>query len=114
MELILVVFALFAIATPFATGFLLWRQHNIRQQLLKLTELSVQVTDGLRRDLQELKRQVEATAAPVISETRKPVEPVPPVVAPRQANYINYFHLCVPNIRFSIDAENRRGKFATG
>ena len=23
-------------------------------------------------------------------------------------------HLCVPNIRFSMDAENRRGKFATG
>jgi hypothetical protein len=22
-------------------------------------------------------------------------------------------HLCVPNIRFSMDAENRRGKFAT-
>ena len=24
-----------------------------------------------------------------------------------------HLHLCVPNIRFSMDAENRRGKFAT-
>ena len=31
-------------------------------------------------------------------------------------NIINFSHgaqLCVPNIRFSMDAENRRGKFAT-
>ena len=62
MELLLVVFALFAIATPFATVYLLWRQHQIRQRLLKLTELSMEVSDGLRRDLMELKRQVEAGA----------------------------------------------------
>lgn len=62
MELILVVLGLIAVATPFATVFLLWRQQKLRQQLLKLTELSVEVTDGLRRDLTELKRQVEASA----------------------------------------------------
>ena len=27
--------------------------------------------------------------------------------------YNEYLILCVPNIRFSMDAENRRGKFAT-
>ena len=60
VELMLVVFALFALATPFATVYLLWRQHKIRQQLLKLTDLSMEVTDGLRRDLLELKRQLDA------------------------------------------------------
>lgn len=64
MDLILVVVGLFAIATPFATIYLLWRQQKLRQQLLKLTELSMEVTDGLRRDLQELKRHVESSAAP--------------------------------------------------
>ena len=63
MELIAVVLALIVIATPFATVYLLWRQQQIRQQLLKLTELSMDVTDGLRRDLLELKRQVESKAA---------------------------------------------------
>jgi hypothetical protein len=62
LELILVVFALFALATPFATVFLLLRQRELRQRLLKLTELSMEVADGLRRDLQELKRQVETSA----------------------------------------------------
>jgi hypothetical protein len=64
----LVVFTLFAVVTPFVTVFLLWRQYKLRQQLLKLTELSMEVSDGLRRDLLELKRQVEATAgAPQIA-----------------------------------------------
>lgn len=109
MELILVVFGLFAIATPFATVFLLWRQHKLRQQLLKLTELSMGVTDNLRRDLLELRRQVEVTAtttsspggaaesrrtvvqpytekpaAPAVPVVQKPVEPVtvPPISSP--------------------------------
>ncbi len=63
MELILVVFALCAIATPFATAVLFWRLHNVRQQLLKLTELSMELNDGFRRDLLELKRHVEALSS---------------------------------------------------
>ena len=73
MELILVVFGLFAIATPFATIFVLWRQHKLRQQLLKLTELSMELNDGFRRDLLELKRQVEASASAVASATAPPI-----------------------------------------
>ena len=65
MELILVVFALFVIATPLATVYLLWRERILRQQLLKLTNLSMEISDGLRRDLLELKRQVETSAVPV-------------------------------------------------
>ena len=72
MELLLVAFALFAIATPFATVYLLWRQNKIRQQLLKLTDLSVEITDGLRRDLLELKRQVEASATARASDASTP------------------------------------------
>jgi len=71
------VFGLFVIATPFATAYLLWREHNLRQQLLKLTNLSMEVGDGLRRDLLELKRQVEAAVAAPASaaEATRPVRP---------------------------------------
>src|SRR6266567_5984580 len=68
VELILVVFALFVIAAPFATVILFVRLRTVRQQLHRLTGLSVEVTDGLRRDLRELKRQVEAlTSTPAAS-----------------------------------------------
>jgi len=53
---------MFAVATPFITIYLLWQQHKLRLRILKLTDLSVEVSDGLRRDLLELKRQVEASA----------------------------------------------------
>ena len=74
LELILVVFGMFAVATPFVTIYLLWQQNKLRQRLLKLTDLSVEVSDGLRRDLRELKRQVEASA-----KTAAAVTEVPPV-----------------------------------
>src|SRR5580692_10922117 len=94
VELMLVVFALFAIATPFATFYLLWRERILRQQLLKLTNLSMEISDGLRRDLLELKRQVETSAAPAPpaeapSHVRPPVhaqtdKTTSPVVPPAQ------------------------------
>ncbi len=93
MELILVVFALLAVATPFLTIYLLWQQHKLRQRLLKLTDLSLEVSDGLRRDLLELKRQVEASAktaapgaeaAPVHAVADKASIPVAPVVLEKQ------------------------------
>jgi len=31
----------------------------------------------------------------------------------REGRFVAFVALCVPNIRFSMDAENRRGKFAT-
>lgn len=86
MELILVVLALLAAATPFATIYLLWRQYKLRQQLLKLTELSMEVTDGLRRDLLDLKKQVETAAATphtsAVPAAHKPIETAP---APSEA-----------------------------
>jgi len=50
------------VATPFLTVFLLWRQRKLRQQLLELTELSMEVMNGPRRDLLDVRRQVEASA----------------------------------------------------
>ncbi len=89
MELLLVVFALFAIATPFVTVYLLWRQHQIRQRLLKLTELSMEVSDGLRRDFMELKRQVEALSripagSAETSVAAHPAIPTEPAAVPVQ------------------------------
>jgi len=93
VELILVVVGLFALATPFATVYLLWRQHKLRQQLLKLTELSMDVTDGLRHDLLELKRHVETTSAapatareapqPAVSGVHRKPDEATASVAPR-------------------------------
>jgi hypothetical protein len=94
VELVLVVFGLLAVATPPLTVFLLWRQHKLRQQLLKLTESSNDRNDALHRELLELKRQVAASpraadsAPPSHEETvRRPPVAMPPIaekpVAPR-------------------------------
>jgi len=56
--LIYVLFGLFALATPPLTFFLLWRQHKLRQQLLKLTDLTIERNDAMHRELLELRRQV--------------------------------------------------------
>jgi hypothetical protein len=89
------VFALFVLAIPVATIILFVRLRAVRQQLLKVTSLSVEVTDGLRRDLQELQRKVdalthagtpstEATPVHAHAETTTAVvqKPAEPVVVP--------------------------------
>ncbi len=103
--LIYVLFGLLALATPPLTVFLLWRQYKLRQQLLKLTDLTIERNDALHRELLELRRQVailpragdsaapphqdapqrtslvipvlhsEKPAAPVTSAATKPAEP---------------------------------------
>jgi len=78
LELILVLFALLAVATPPFTVFLLWRQHKLRLQLVKLTELSMELNDGLRRELLELKRQVAESPRAADSAARPHAEaPLP-------------------------------------
>jgi len=79
VELILVLFALLAIATPPLTIFLFWRQGKLRQQLTTLTELSMELNDGLRRELLELKRQVAASLATADRAAPLPVEAPPSV-----------------------------------
>jgi hypothetical protein len=85
VELILVVFGLLAVSIPFSIAYLLWRERDLRRKLLKLTELSLEVSDGLRRDLMELKRQVAASARPAEvttpphAEEAHPVTPAPQV-----------------------------------
>lgn len=61
MELVLVVFVLLALATPVLTIFLLWRQHKLQVQLLKLKESSIERNDALHRELLELRREVAAS-----------------------------------------------------
>jgi hypothetical protein len=87
VELILVLFALVAIATPPLTIFLFWRQGKLRQQLATLTALSMELNDGLRRELLELKRQVAASLATADRAAPLPVEapPSPHTVVPAPA-----------------------------
>jgi Predicted membrane protein (DUF2339) len=61
VTLILVVFGLIVVATPLLTVFLLWRQHILRHQLLRLTDATIGQIDALHRELVELKRQVAAS-----------------------------------------------------
>ena len=95
--LIYVLFGLLALATPPLTLFLLWRQHKLRQQLLQLTDLSIERNDALHRELLELRRQVavlpraaDSAAPPHIDVSQhapsvmppqigKPVAPVSPI-----------------------------------
>ena len=85
--LLYVLFGLLALATPPLTVFLLWRQRKLRQQLLKLSELSVEQNDALHRELLELRRQMAASpraaeaAAPSVSPPKTEKPPVP-VTAP--------------------------------
>src|SRR5580658_4306866 len=105
VELIVILFGLLAVATPPLTAFLLWRQRELRQQLLSLKQLSVERNDALHRELVELKRQVAAlpltldpaagsvqeasrrsfSAAPTSvtpTKTEKPAVPIAPAVEP--------------------------------
>src|SRR6202158_5378166 len=65
--LIYVLFGLAPLATPPLTVFLLWRQYKLRQQLLKLTDLSIERNDALHRELLELRRQVAVLPRPADS-----------------------------------------------
>jgi hypothetical protein len=69
VELILVLFGLIAVSVPATIAYLLWRQHDLRIKLLKLTELTMELNDGLRRDLLELKRQVASAPESVVASS---------------------------------------------
>ena len=70
MELLAVGFALLLIATPIIVAVILfWRLHTVRQQLLKLTDLTMRLNDERHRELLDLKRKVEA-----MSVVAKPAE----------------------------------------
>jgi hypothetical protein len=83
VELVLVLFAVFVVATPPLTVFLLWRQHKLRQELLKFTQSSIEQSDALHRELFELRRQVAASPrAAEVATTSVEVDPRPAVVIP--------------------------------
>jgi len=100
MELVLLLFGLLVFGTPLLTVFLWWRQGQLRRQLVKLTDLSIEQIDALHRELLELRRQVAASPrapdsvasahpeAPQFASTvmpppiEKPAPPVAPVAKP--------------------------------
>jgi hypothetical protein len=69
VELLLVLFGLIAVSVPATIAYLLWRQHDLRIKLLKLTELTMELNDGLRRDLLELERQVASAPESVVASS---------------------------------------------
>jgi len=83
VELILVLFGLLAVSVPATIAYLLWRQHDLRIKLLKVTELTMELNDGLRRDLLELKRQV--ASAPQSAVASSHAEEPHPAAAVKQA-----------------------------
>lgn len=82
MELVLVVLGLLAVSIPFATVYLLWRVGELRRRLLKLTELTMELNDGLRRELMELKRQVASPAADAAAQSHPAPHAAAPVTSP--------------------------------
>ena len=83
-ELIFVLFAILAIATPFITLILLGKYKRLRENLDKLTEENSRQHNSFQREVADLKRQISAAAhpaAPVASGlTQRPAAPAAPSV----------------------------------
>src|ERR1700719_1020384 len=84
VELIFVLFAILAIATPFITLVLLGKYKKLRENLDQLTEENSRQHASFQREVADLKRQLTAAAhpaAPVASEfTQRPGTPAAPTV----------------------------------
>src|SRR6266480_3394200 len=83
-ELIFVLFAILAIATPFITLILLGKYKRLRENLDRLTEENSRQHTSFQREVADLKRQLSAAAhpaAPVASGlTQRPAAPAAPTV----------------------------------
>src|SRR5467141_3683611 len=83
-ELIFVLFAILAIATPFITLILLGKYKRLRENLGKLTEENSRQHASFQREVADLKGQISASAhpaAPVASGlTKRPAAPAAPTV----------------------------------
>jgi hypothetical protein len=81
-ELIFVLFAILAIATPFITLVLLGKYKKLRENLDQLTEENSRQHASFQREVADLKRQL--TAAPVAGEpAQRPAAPATPAVKER-------------------------------
>src|SRR5260370_4226955 len=84
VELIAVVFALLAIATPFITLVLLGKYKKLRENLDQLTEENSRQHASFQREVAEVKRQLTAAAhpaAPVASDfAQRSAAPAAPTV----------------------------------
>jgi hypothetical protein len=83
-ELIFVLFAILAIATPFITLVLLGKYKKLRENLDQLAEENSRTHASLQKEVADLRRQLGAAvhaAAPVAGETaQRPATPAPPVL----------------------------------
>src|SRR5467141_278328 len=79
VELILVLFAILAIATPFITLVLLGKYKKLRENLDRLTEENSRQHTSFQREVADLKRQLSAAAHPAASvageSTQRPAAP---------------------------------------
>ncbi len=84
VELILVLFAILAIATPFITLVLLGKYKKLRENLDRLTEENSRQHTSFQREVADLKRQLSAAAHPAASvageSTQRPAAPAAPTV----------------------------------
>src|SRR6266436_750192 len=84
VELILVLFAILAIATPFITLVLLGKYKKLRENLDRLTEENSRQHISFQREVADLKRQLSAAAHPAASvageSTQRPAAPAAPTV----------------------------------
>ena len=82
VELIFVLFAILAIATPFITLVLLGKYKKLRVNLDQLAEENSKQHASFQREVADLKRQLTAAvrpAAPVAGEpVQRPAGPAPP------------------------------------
>jgi predicted membrane protein DUF2339 len=84
VELILVLFAILAIATPFITLVLLGKYKKLRENLDRLMEENSRQHTSFQREVADLKRQLTAAAHPAASvageSTQRPAAPAAPTV----------------------------------
>ena len=81
VELIVVLFAVLAIATPFITLVLLGKYKKLRENMDQLARENSEQHASLEREVADLKRQLSPVVNPGAAATSKPVErPVAPVV----------------------------------
>jgi hypothetical protein len=81
-ELIVVLFAILAIATPFITLVLLGKYKKLRENLDQLAEENSREHASFQREVADLKRQLAATVHPAPSAAAEPVPRAAVLVAP--------------------------------
>jgi len=109
-ELLLVLFALLAIATPFLSIFLLVKQRKLRDYVVQVAEESEKQDAAIRRDLTALKQQVgsAAHAVPAILERPAAADVRTPVPATPEAPHVEEPVASVPEKKPDLPASPKK------